>query len=63
MMMLKNTNYNPDVLTCLANLSNDEVFKVSAFWVGDYGVDGVVVAAECVLLEGGEWEVFGMFGF
>jgi site-specific DNA-methyltransferase (adenine-specific) len=26
MMMLKNTNYNPDVLTCLANLSNDEVF-------------------------------------
>ena len=24
--MLKNTNYNPDVLTCLANLSNDEVF-------------------------------------
>ena len=20
------TNYNPDVLTCLANLSNDEVF-------------------------------------
>ncbi|MCA6504770.1 MAG: Eco57I restriction-modification methylase domain-containing protein [Pseudanabaena sp. M135S2SP2A07QC] len=25
-MMLKNTNYNPDVLTCLANLSNDEVF-------------------------------------
>ncbi|MBN1972581.1 MAG: Eco57I restriction-modification methylase domain-containing protein [Sedimentisphaerales bacterium] len=24
--MLKNTNYNPDVLTCLANLSSDEVF-------------------------------------
>ena len=24
-MMLK-SNYNPDVLTCLANLSNDEVF-------------------------------------
>ncbi|MDB4044443.1 hypothetical protein N9470_03060 [Emcibacteraceae bacterium] len=21
-----NTNYNPDVLSCLANLSNDEVF-------------------------------------
>ena len=21
-----NTNYNPDVLTCLANLSSDEVF-------------------------------------
>ena len=21
-----NNNYNPDVLTCLANLSNDEVF-------------------------------------
>jgi site-specific DNA-methyltransferase (adenine-specific) len=25
MIMLK-SNYNPDVLTCLANLSNDEVF-------------------------------------
>ena len=24
--MLNNINYNPDVLTCLANLSNDEVF-------------------------------------
>jgi len=24
--MLKNDNYNPDVLTCLANLSSDEVF-------------------------------------
>jgi len=24
--MILNTNYNPDVLTCLANLSNDEVF-------------------------------------
>lgn len=24
--MLKNNNYNPDVLTCLANLSSDEVF-------------------------------------
>lgn len=24
--MLANTNYNPDVLNCLANLSNDEVF-------------------------------------
>ena len=24
--MLNNSNYNPDVLTCLANLSNDEVF-------------------------------------
>ena len=24
--MLINTNYNPDVLSCLANLSNDEVF-------------------------------------
>lgn len=24
--MTKQTNYNPDVLTCLANLSNDEVF-------------------------------------
>ncbi len=24
--MLNNHNYNPDVLTCLANLSNDEVF-------------------------------------
>jgi site-specific DNA-methyltransferase (adenine-specific) len=24
--MLDNINYNPDVLTCLANLSNDEVF-------------------------------------
>lgn len=24
--MLLNNNYNPDVLTCLANLSNDEVF-------------------------------------
>jgi len=24
--MLKNTNYNPDVLSCLANLSSDEVF-------------------------------------
>ena len=24
--MLNNNNYNPDVLTCLANLSNDEVF-------------------------------------
>ena len=24
--MLYNTNYNPDVLSCLANLSNDEVF-------------------------------------
>ena len=24
--MMLNTNYNPDVLTCLANLSNDEVF-------------------------------------
>ena len=24
--MLRNTNYNPDVLSCLANLSNDEVF-------------------------------------
>ena len=24
--MLKNGNYNPDVLTCLANLSSDEVF-------------------------------------
>lgn len=23
---MNNTNYNPDVLTCLANLSNDEVF-------------------------------------
>lgn len=25
-MMLNNTQYNPDVLTCLANLSSDEVF-------------------------------------
>ena len=24
--MILSTNYNPDVLTCLANLSNDEVF-------------------------------------
>ena len=24
-----NNNYNPDVLTCLANLSNDEVFTPS----------------------------------
>lgn len=24
--MIRNNNYNPDVLTCLANLSNDEVF-------------------------------------
>ena len=24
--MLTTTNYNPDVLSCLANLSNDEVF-------------------------------------
>ena len=24
--MIFNTNYNPDVLTCLSNLSNDEVF-------------------------------------
>ena len=24
--MLENIDYNPDVLTCLANLSNDEVF-------------------------------------
>ncbi len=24
--MLNSNNYNPDVLTCLANLSNDEVF-------------------------------------
>ena len=24
--MLNNRSYNPDVLTCLANLSNDEVF-------------------------------------
>ena len=24
--MQLNSNYNPDVLTCLANLSNDEVF-------------------------------------
>lgn len=24
--MLSNSNYNPDVLTCLANLSSDEVF-------------------------------------
>ena len=24
--MLKNHNYNPDVLTCIANLSSDEVF-------------------------------------
>jgi len=24
--MLNNPNYNPDVLTCLANLSSDEVF-------------------------------------
>jgi len=24
--MLNSHNYNPDVLTCLANLSNDEVF-------------------------------------
>ena len=23
---MQSTNYNPDVLTCLANLSNDEVF-------------------------------------
>ena len=23
---MKQTNYNPDVLSCLANLSNDEVF-------------------------------------
>jgi site-specific DNA-methyltransferase (adenine-specific) len=23
---MKEINYNPDVLTCLANLSNDEVF-------------------------------------
>ena len=25
-MNMINVNYNPDVLTCLANLSNDEVF-------------------------------------
>src|SRR5690554_5615757 len=24
--MLQQTNYNPDVLTCIANLSNDKVF-------------------------------------
>ena len=24
--MLNSSNYNPDVLTCLANLSSDEVF-------------------------------------
>ena len=24
--MILSNNYNPDVLTCLANLSNDEVF-------------------------------------
>ena len=24
--MLKSNNYNPDILTCLANLSSDEVF-------------------------------------
>jgi site-specific DNA-methyltransferase (adenine-specific) len=24
--MLTNSNYNPDVLTCIANLSSDEVF-------------------------------------
>lgn len=25
-MNFENINYNPDILTCLANLSNDEVF-------------------------------------
>jgi len=24
--VIENINYNPDVLSCLANLSNDEVF-------------------------------------
>ena len=28
--MLNSHNYNPDVLTCLANLSNDEVFTPPA---------------------------------
>jgi Eco57I restriction endonuclease. len=28
--LLKNVNYNPDVLSCLANLSNDEVFTPPA---------------------------------
>ena len=27
---MKQTNYNPDVLSCLANLSNDEVFTPPA---------------------------------
>lgn len=28
MVNLKNVNYNPDILSCLANLSNDEVFTL-----------------------------------
>ena len=28
--MLKSSSYNPDVLSCLANLSNDEVFTPPA---------------------------------
>ena len=30
MIQTNNNNYNPDVLTCLANLSNDEVFTPPA---------------------------------